>query len=88
MLLKNQICLITGASKGIGKSICLTFAEHGARVILTGRNLESLETVSKDLPNQHLNHLCLEMDVQNMEHIEEVFSRLNREKVFIKYILF
>ena len=87
MLLKNQTCLITGASKGIGKSICSTFAEHGARVILTGRNLESLEMVSKDLPNQHLNHLCLEMDVQNMEHIEEVFSRLNREKVFINTLV-
>jgi 3-oxoacyl-[acyl-carrier protein] reductase len=34
-LLQSKTALITGASKGIGKSIALTFAEHGANVAFT-----------------------------------------------------
>ena len=83
MLLENQICLVTGASKGIGKSICALFAENGARVVLTGRNLAVLESVRKELPNEHLNHLAFKMDVQDNEEISEVFKILNDEKIHI-----
>ncbi|MCU0418681.1 MAG: 3-oxoacyl-[acyl-carrier-protein] reductase [Cyclobacteriaceae bacterium] len=34
-LLQNKTALITGASKGIGRAIALTFAEHGANVAFT-----------------------------------------------------
>ncbi len=34
-LLQNKVALITGASKGIGRSIALRFAEHGAHVAFT-----------------------------------------------------
>ena len=34
-LLNNKIALVTGGSRGIGKSIVLKFAEHGANVIFS-----------------------------------------------------
>ena len=34
-LLQNKVALITGASKGIGRSIALRFAQHGAHVAFT-----------------------------------------------------
>ncbi len=34
-LLQNKTALITGASKGIGKSIAVRFAEQGANVAFT-----------------------------------------------------
>jgi NAD(P)-dependent dehydrogenase (short-subunit alcohol dehydrogenase family) len=40
--LAGKTALITGASKGLGKAIALAFAEAGARVVLTSRNLELL----------------------------------------------
>ena len=34
-LLEGKTALITGASRGIGKSIAITFAQHGANVAFT-----------------------------------------------------
>ncbi|QIL86197.1 YciK family oxidoreductase [Vibrio sp. HDW18] len=40
--LKEKVILVTGASDGIGKQAALSFAAHGATVILLGRNVEKL----------------------------------------------
>lgn len=44
-LLKDRVILITGAGEGIGKTAALTYAKHGATVILHGRTLSKLEAV-------------------------------------------
>ncbi len=41
----NKICLVTGASSGIGKSLALKLNSLGAIVILTARNQANLEMV-------------------------------------------
>jgi len=41
-LLTGKTALITGASSGIGRAIALLFAEHGARLIITGRDAARL----------------------------------------------
>ncbi len=49
-LLENKVAIITGASRGIGKSIALKFAENGADVAFTGttRN-QNMEDTEKQL---------------------------------------
>ena len=47
--LKNKIILVTGASRGIGKSASIMYASLGAKVILLGRDLESLEQVYDEI---------------------------------------
>ncbi len=48
-LLKDRIILVTGAGDGIGRAAALTFAQHGATVILLGRTTEKLEQVYDDI---------------------------------------
>lgn len=42
-LLTGRNILVTGATRGIGRAAALTFAAHGATVVLLGRNQERLE---------------------------------------------
>lgn len=44
-LLKDRVILVTGAGDGIGKAAALTYARHGASVVLHGRTLSKLEAV-------------------------------------------
>lgn len=48
-LLANKVILVTGAGQGIGKTAALSFADHGATVILHGRNLRKLEAVYDEI---------------------------------------
>lgn len=48
-LLKDRVILVTGAGGGIGRVAALTFAAHGATVILHGRNVARLESVYDEI---------------------------------------
>ena len=41
--LKDKVILVTGAGDGIGKQAAISFAQHGATVILLGRTVKKLE---------------------------------------------
>jgi len=46
----NQVVLVTGGGAGIGLSAALKFAQHGARVVITGRRQEALEQSVRAAP--------------------------------------
>ena len=47
--LAGKTILVTGAGDGIGRAAALSFAEHGATVILLGRTVEKLEAVYDEI---------------------------------------
>ncbi len=49
MELNGKIALITGAARGIGKSIALRFAQEGARIALNDINEESLKETAREI---------------------------------------
>ncbi len=86
-LLFGKTVLITGASRGIGKAISICFAEQGARLILTGRNLADLEVVKNELQKNDSPHLAIYMDVTNPLDIKELFDHLSKEKILLDVIV-
>jgi NAD(P)-dependent dehydrogenase (short-subunit alcohol dehydrogenase family) len=44
-LLKDKVILVTGAGQGIGEAVALSYAHHGATVVLLGRNEKKLAKV-------------------------------------------
>ncbi|TCB98241.1 YciK family oxidoreductase [Kosakonia quasisacchari] len=51
-LLNDRIILVTGASDGIGKEAALTYARHGASLILLGRNEAKLQQVAREIEQE------------------------------------
>ncbi len=48
-LLEDRIILVTGAGDGIGREAALSFARHGATVVLLGRTIAKLEKVYDEI---------------------------------------
>jgi 3-oxoacyl-[acyl-carrier protein] reductase len=48
-MLNDKIAVITGASRGIGKSIALQMAKNGAKVVVSARNKELLDTLVSEI---------------------------------------
>ncbi len=65
-----KLAYITGATKGIGKSTAITFANAGWDLILLSRNLDRLETLKEELSNSNSTINLVECDLSNVNEIE------------------
>ncbi|MCR6634203.1 SDR family oxidoreductase [Devosia sp.] len=76
--LRGRLCLITGSSQGIGFALAKGMAEHGARVVLNGRDADKLEAASRDLRNQGLDVEGAPFDVTSHEAVVSGVERVEK----------
>lgn len=50
----DKICLITGASSGIGKDLAYILSKNNYSLLLTGRNIDSLKQIKEELKDKVL----------------------------------
>ena len=75
----SQICLVTGASRGIGKAIALELATQGHTVIGTGTSPASAENVTTDLRAARAQGRGTVLDVNDLQQIESVVNEITDE---------
>ena len=75
----SQICLVTGASRGIGKAIALELATQGHTVIGTGTSPASAENVTTDLRAARAQGRGAVLDVNDLQQIESVINEITDE---------
>ena len=69
--LKNKSFLITGSSKGIGKSIAFHAADHGAQVVISSRKLDACKETANEI-NEHCGTEVAFPIQANIAHEEEL----------------
>lgn len=82
--LKGKGALVTGSTRGIGKAIAKVFAEHGASVMLNGRNENRLKATLNEFRDKEWHVEGVAGDVASQEFIRslvkktvQVFGRLD-----------
>jgi NAD(P)-dependent dehydrogenase (short-subunit alcohol dehydrogenase family) len=69
MRLTNQVGVITGGGKGIGRSIALRLAQEGADVVVTGREQAALEEAAAAIRASGRRALALITDVSHEDQV-------------------
>ena len=72
----NKTVWITGASSGIGEELAKQFAEQGAKVILSARNIDKLNQVKDELKGE--GHRVIPLDLSKPEMVlQDVSEKLD-----------
>lgn len=77
--LNNRTALITGATGGIGTAIATEFFNQGARVVLTGRNIEKLNSIHDKLVATNRNTpepICIPLDLTAIDAEYTLMERI------------
>nr|CAB3237646.1 dehydrogenase/reductase SDR family member 1-like [Phallusia mammillata] len=79
--LRDMVCLVTGASRGVGKGTAMQLADNGATCYITGRSLDRLVSVQEEARENGLSGkvVPVQCDHANDREVEELFELIARE---------
>jgi 3-oxoacyl-[acyl-carrier protein] reductase len=77
MRLKDKVSLVTGASRGIGKSIALALAKEGAAVALNcSVSVEAAKMVAKEIRELGQQAMVIQADVANKKEVDAMVKKV------------
>jgi len=83
MILEGRVALVTGAGRGIGRAIAMTFAREKANVVVNDICPKNeLEKVAKEVSALNVESIAIQADVRQYDQVKEMIGRV--EKAFEK----
>ena len=80
MMLDDRTCLVTGASRGIGRGIAIELAENGADVIVNYRSSETEARAVRDEIEAGPGRAVLaQADVSNYDEVQSMYEAVREE---------
>ncbi|MGV8056688.1 MAG: SDR family NAD(P)-dependent oxidoreductase [Smithellaceae bacterium] len=76
MELAGKVAIITGAGRGIGKSIALKLATAGATVVITDRKIDLANESAEELTKSGLKAIALGVDVTKLEEVNAMAGQV------------
>lgn len=88
--LKNNVAIISGASRGIGAAIAQTFAEAGANLVICARSEADLKALSETLRAYGTEVYYVALDLSNPANMKllaaEAITRLGRIDIVVNNV--
>jgi len=85
--LNGQVALVTGAARGLGRSISLALANAGADIALGLRDVRSAGSLVKEIELMNRKALPLQMDVTNLaeitQSVNDTITRFGRLDILV-----
>src|ERR687884_320945 len=80
-LLYGKVAIITGSTRGNGRAMANIFSEHGANVIVTGRDENEAQSTAEQIASEYqTNTIGLKLDVSSSDEVNRMV-----DKVYQKY---
>jgi 3-oxoacyl-[acyl-carrier protein] reductase len=77
--LAGRVAIVTGGSRGIGASIAALLAEHGASVVVSGRDADRLRSAVKGMEGLGGRVVGLAADVAKRDDVDQLVETAKRE---------
>uniref|UniRef100_A0A7M4E7A9 Dehydrogenase/reductase 1 n=1 Tax=Crocodylus porosus TaxID=8502 RepID=A0A7M4E7A9_CROPO len=78
--LSGRVCVVTGASRGVGKGIALQLAAAGATVYVTGRRVEALGRAAAEVSARGGRCVAVACDSSQDEQVAKLLERVRQEQ--------
>ncbi len=78
-MLNNKTVIITGAASGIGRATAITFADRGANVVISDKNVTGLEETATAVEQAGAEFLSVVADISDEEDVKSLVSRTVRK---------
>ena len=73
-MLKDKVAIVTGASRGIGRAIAIKMAVCGAKVVVSARSTEALESLVKEITELGGQALSVPTDISSSSDVDRLFD--------------
>jgi len=78
MKLRDRVAIITGAARGIGKAVALTFVREGGKVVLVDLDPERLEILKKEIQEKGGVVVTISADIINSSEMNGMVAKVHR----------
>ena len=88
MKFDGKVVVVTGGSRGMGRQMCLAFADEGAHVVVASRKLSDCQAVAAAAEELHgLRALAVDCNVSNWDQcdalVDKVYNEFGRVDVLV-----
>lgn len=77
--LRDKVALVTGAGKGLGKSMALALSESGAHVAVASRTRSDIETTAHEIQENGVKSIPIVADVTRQEDVSMMVEKVLTE---------